>query len=55
MLTTLISLLVAGLVLYVIFFIVGKFITGQALNIIGLILGLVFLVYALRAFHIVAI
>ena len=55
MITTLISLLVTGLVLYLIYYIVGMFIKGQPLKIIGIILGLVFLVYALRAFHIVAI
>ena len=55
MITSLISLLIAALVLYLIYYLVGMFIKGQALNIIGIILGLVFLVYALRAFHIVAI
>ena len=55
MITTLITLLIAGLVLYVIFYIVGMFIKGQPLQIIGIILGLVFLLYALRVFHIVAI
>ena len=55
MITTLISLLIAGLVLYVIYYVVGMFIKGQLLNIIGIILGLLFLLYALRAFHIVAI
>ncbi|MFZ0710302.1 MAG: hypothetical protein WAM53_09710 [Terrimicrobiaceae bacterium] len=55
MITTLISLLIAGLVLYVIYFVVGMFIKGQLLNIIGIILGLVFLLYALRMFNIVAI
>ena len=55
MITTLITLLIAGLVLYVIFYIVGMFIKGQPLQIIGIILGLVFLLYALRAFHIVAL
>ena len=55
MITTLISLLVTGLVLYLIYYIVGMFIKGQPLKIIGIILGLIFLVYALRAFHIVAI
>ena len=52
MLTTLISLLISGLVLYVIYYVVGMFIKGQLLNIIGVILGLVFLLYALRAFHV---
>jgi hypothetical protein len=55
MISTLISLLIAGLVLYVIYFIAGMFIKGRPLNIIGIILGLVFLLYALRAFHVVAI
>jgi hypothetical protein len=31
------------------------FIKGQLLNIIGIVLGLLFLLYALRAFNIVAI
>jgi hypothetical protein len=34
---------------------VGMFIKGQPLRIIGIILGLVFLLYALRAFHIIAL
>lgn len=55
MITTLISLLIAGLVLYVIYYIVGMFIKGQPLKIIGIILGLVFLLYALRAFNVVSI
>ena len=55
MITTLISLLIAGLVLYVIYYVVGMFIKGQLLNIIGIILGLVFLLYALRTFNVVAI
>ncbi|HET9522680.1 MAG: hypothetical protein WBL40_08805 [Terrimicrobiaceae bacterium] len=55
MITTLISLLIAGLVLYVIYYVVGMFIKGQLLNIIGLVLGLLFLLYALRAFNIVPI
>ena len=55
MITTLITLLIAGLVLYVIYYVAGVFIKGQPLKIIGIILGLVFLLYALRAFHIVSI
>jgi len=55
MITTLITLLIAGLVLYVIYYIVGMFIKGQPLKIIGIILGLVFLLYALRAFNVVSI
>ncbi len=55
MITTLISLLIAALVLYVIFYVAGMFIKGQALNIIGIVLGLVFLLYALRAFGVVSV
>lgn len=55
MITTLITLLIAGLVLYVIYYIVGMFIKGQPLKIIGIILGLVFLLYALRAFNVVTL
>jgi hypothetical protein len=55
MITSLITLLITGLVLYVIYYVVGMFIKGQLLNIIGIILGLVFLLYALRSFHLVSI
>lgn len=55
MITTLISLLIAGLILYVIYYVVGMFIKGQPLKIIGIILGLVFLLYALRVFNILSI
>jgi len=55
MLSILISLLIAGLVLYIIYFIVGMFIKGQPLQIIGFVLGLLFLLDALRAFHVVSI
>lgn len=55
MVSTLISLLIVALVLYVIYYVVGMFIKGQPLSIIGIILGLVFLLYALRAFHVVSI
>lgn len=55
MLSTLISILVAGLILYVIYYVAGMFIKGQPLNIIGIILGLIFVLYALRTAHIVAI
>lgn len=47
---SLISLLVIALVLVVVYYVVGMFITGKPLQIIGLILGLVFLLYALRSF-----
>ena len=52
MITILITLLVVALVLYVIFYIVGLFIQGVPLKIIGAILALVFLLYALHAFGI---
>lgn len=55
MISSLIPLLIAGLVLYVIYYIVGMFIKGQPLQIIGIILGILFLVDALRAFHVAAI
>lgn len=55
MLTTLISILIAVLILYLIYFLVGKFMSGQPLKIVGIILGLVFLLYALRAFNFISI
>lgn len=55
MITTLITLLVLALVLYLIYYVVGLFIQGTPLKIIGVILGLVFLLYALRAFNVVAL
>jgi hypothetical protein len=55
MLSILISLLISGLILYVIYYVLGMFIKGQPLQIIGIILGLLFLVDALRMFHIVAV
>ena len=51
----LLSLLISGLILYVIFYIVGMFIKGRPLQIIGLVLGVLFLLYALRVTHIVTI
>ena len=55
MITTLITLLAAGLVLYVICYIVGMFTKGQPFQIIGIILVLVFLLYAPRAINAVAV
>jgi len=55
MISILISLLIAGLILYVIYYVVGMFIRGQPLKIIGIILGLIFLLYALRTANILAI
>jgi len=55
MISTLISVLITALILYVIYYLVGMFIKGQALKIIGLILGILFLLYALRAFNLISI
>ena len=53
MIQTLIVLLVMALVLYLIWFVAGKFIQGTPLQIIGIILGLVWLLYALSALGLV--
>jgi hypothetical protein len=55
MLTSLITLLIVGLVLLVIYMVVGWFIQGRILQIIGIILGLVFLIYALKMFNLVSL
>ncbi len=55
MLTTLISIIIAAIVLYLIFYLAGKFMAGQPLRIVGIILGLIFVLYALRAFGFVSI
>jgi hypothetical protein len=47
MIATLITLLVTALILYLIYYVVGLFIKGQPHQIIGLILALIFLLYAL--------
>lgn len=51
MITALIYLLIAALVLYIIYYLVGMFIQGTPLKIIGIILGLVLLLYALKLFN----
>jgi hypothetical protein len=48
MIAVLISLLILGLVLYLIWYICGLFIKGQPHQVIGIILGLIFLLYALN-------
>ena len=48
MITTLITLLIVALILYLIWYICGMFIKGQPHQIIGIILGLIFLLYALN-------
>jgi len=48
MITNLIYLLIIGLVLLVIFYVVSMFIGGMILKVVGAILALVFLLYALN-------
>jgi hypothetical protein len=48
MIGVLISLLIVGLVLYLIWYICSLFIPGRPQQIIGIILGLIFLLYALN-------
>ncbi len=50
MITALIYLLIAALVLWIVYFLVGKFIQGTPLQIVGIILGLILLLYALNLF-----
>lgn len=50
---SLVQLLIVGLVLLVIWIVIGFFVHGIILTIIGLILVLVFLLYTLRTFGIV--
>ena len=55
MISILISLLITGLVLYLIYYVAGMFLKGQPLHIVRIILGLLFILSALRAFRIVSI
>lgn len=50
MITTLITLLILGLVLVIVFHVVGMFLQGNMLTIVGIILGLIFLLYVLKMF-----
>lgn len=55
MISALITLLIIALVLYLIWYVCGMFIKGQPHQIIGIILGLIFLLYALNTlgvFHV---
>lgn len=52
--TTLIMFLVVALVAFVVWWIIGSFITGKPHQIIGVIFGLILLLYALRLFGILA-
>jgi ABC-type multidrug transport system permease subunit len=53
--SALISLLIVALILYLIWYVVGMFIKGQPHVIIGIILGLVFLLYALQTLGILGL
>jgi hypothetical protein len=55
MIQILISLLIIGLVLWLIYFIIGKFVSGTPYQIIGIILALIFLLYALNALGILGL
>jgi hypothetical protein len=55
MIQSLIILLIIALILYLIWWIVGKFIAGTPHQIIGIVLGLILLLYALKMFGILAI
>jgi hypothetical protein len=52
MIASLITLLIAALVLVIIYVVVGMFIQGRPLQIIGIILALVLLLYALKLFRV---
>jgi hypothetical protein len=52
MITALITLLIVALVMFLVWWIIGKFITGTPHQIIGIILGLILLLYALRLFNV---
>ena len=49
MIATLIMLLIVALVLYLVWVLVGMFIKGQPHQIIGIILGLILLLYAMQS------
>ncbi len=48
MLEALIVILIVGLVLYLIFWVAGQFVQGVPLKIIGAVLALIFVLYALN-------
>lgn len=49
MVSSLVTLLIVALVLYIIWYLVGLFVKGVPHQVIGLILGIIFLLYALKA------
>lgn len=48
MIESLIAILIVALVLFVLYWLVGKFVTGLPLQIVGIVLGLILLLYALK-------
>ena len=54
MISTISFLLFIGLLLYVIYFVADKFLQGPIMNFVGAILGLVFLLFALRGAGVVS-
>jgi hypothetical protein len=55
MITVLITLLIVGLVLALIFYVCGWFFQGRPLQIVGIILGLIWLLYALKTLNLINI
>jgi hypothetical protein len=55
MLTSLLTLLIVALVLAVIYYVAGMFISGRILALVGVILFVVFLIYTLKTFNIVSL
>ena len=54
MISTISFLLFIGLLLSVIYFVADKFLQGPIMNVVSVILGLVFLIYALRGVGVVS-
>ena len=52
MLMSLLRIVIAALVLFVVYYLAGLLVQGTILTIIGIILVLVLLIFALREFHI---
>jgi len=48
MISAIITLLILALILYLVWYVIGMFIKGQPHQIIGIILGLILLLYALN-------
>lgn len=52
MLFLIIQIVIIGLILYLVYYVIGKFVSGKPYQIIGLILVLIFVLYLLNAFGI---